>query len=50
MDALKLSARALAKALDVPHNRISAILKGERAITADIALRLAAYFGAGSDV
>ncbi|NIR29679.1 MAG: HigA family addiction module antidote protein, partial [Gammaproteobacteria bacterium] len=50
MEALGLSARALAEALDVPHNRISAILKGQRAITADTALRLAAYFGTSPEV
>lgn len=45
LDELGLSARAFAAAIDVPHNRISAILSGRRAITADTALRLAAYFG-----
>lgn len=42
---LGLSARAFGAALNVPHNRVSAILKGTRAITADTALRLARYFG-----
>ena len=42
---LGLSARAFADALDVPHNRIAAILRGERSITADTALRLSRYFG-----
>ena len=42
---LGLSANALAKALDVPTNRVTAILKGERGITADTALRLCRYFG-----
>ncbi len=45
---LGMSANALAKALDVPANRISAILKGRRAITADTALRLAQFFGASA--
>ena len=40
-----LTANALALALRVPANRIGAILKGERGITADTALRLACYFG-----
>jgi addiction module HigA family antidote len=35
----------LARDLDVPPNRISAIVNGTRAITADSALRLGAYFG-----
>ena len=42
---LGLSANALAKALGVPTNRITAILKGQRGITADTALRLSRYFG-----
>jgi addiction module HigA family antidote len=42
---LGLTARAFAGALKVPHNRISAILNGQRGISADTALRLAAYFG-----
>lgn len=41
---LGLSANALAKALNVPANRITAIINGHRAITADTALRLARYF------
>ena len=39
-----LSANRLAEHLGVPPNRISAILKGDRAITADTALRLANCF------
>ena len=42
---LGLTARAFAAALKVPHNRISAILNGQRGISADTALRLATYFG-----
>ena len=42
---LDLSANALSKALDVPVNRITAILNGQRGVTADTALRLARYFG-----
>jgi antitoxin HigA-1 len=44
LDALGMSANALARALDVPPNRITEILKGTRAISADTALRLARYF------
>ena len=44
MEPLDLSANALAKALHVPPNRITAILNGTRSITADTALRLARYF------
>ncbi|BCX89883.1 antitoxin HigA-1 [Methylomarinovum tepidoasis] len=45
MEPLGLSANALAKALKVPANRITAILHGGRSITADTALRLGRYFG-----
>lgn len=44
MEPLGLSANALAKALHVPPNRITAIPNGTRSITADTALRLARYF------
>jgi len=42
---LDMSARAFAKELGVPANRITAILNEERGITADTALRLARYLG-----
>ena len=42
---LGLSASALARALDVPTNRVTTILKGQRGVTADTALRLSRYFG-----
>ena len=45
MAPLGLSAAALAGALHVPANRITAIIKGQRGLTADTALRLARYFG-----
>ena len=45
LEALSLSANALAKELDVPVNRITAILHGQRGVTANTALRLARYFG-----
>lgn len=45
LEELDLSANALAQALHVPANRISAILKGQRGITADTALRLSRFFG-----
>ena len=41
---LGLTANALAKAIEVPANRITAILKGERGITGDTALRLGTFF------
>ena len=45
IDALEVSAKAFAEALDVPGNRITSILKGQRGITADTALRLSRYLG-----
>ena len=42
---LGLSQSALAEALDVTPMRVSQIVRGQRAITADTALRLARYFG-----
>ena len=44
LETLDLSANALSKALGVPVNRITAILNGQRGVTADTALRLARYF------
>ena len=41
---LGLSARALAKALGVPANRLTEIMRGERDVSADTAIRLARYF------
>ena len=49
MKPLDLSARALARALKVPHNRVLAIIEGKRAVTADTALRLARYFGGSAE-
>ena len=45
IEELGLSANALARALDVPTNRVTAILNGQRGVTADTALRLSRYFG-----
>ena len=40
-----ISAYKLAKDIGIPQTRISEILKGNRRITADTALRLSKYFG-----
>jgi addiction module HigA family antidote len=45
LQELGMSANALAKELGVPTNRITAILRGRRGVTADTALRLSRYFG-----
>ncbi len=39
-----MKANTLAKALEIPANRITAIIKGQRGITGDTAVRLAALF------
>lgn len=39
-----ITANALAKAIGVPANRITAILKGDRGITGDTAIRLGTFF------
>lgn len=45
---LKISARALAAKIDVPPNRITEIVRGERAVSADTAIRLGIHFGTTS--
>jgi addiction module HigA family antidote len=49
LDALKMSAAALARRLKVPTNRVTEILNGQRAITGDTALRLAHFFGTSAE-
>ncbi len=44
MRPLRISINQLARDLGVPANRVSAIVNGKRAITADTALRLGTYF------
>ena len=45
LEPLGLSQNALALAINVPSNRINAIIRGQRSITADTDLRLTKYFG-----
>ena len=45
LSPLNISAYKLAKDLEIPQTRISEIIKGNRRITADTALRLSKYFG-----
>ena len=42
---LNITAYRLSKDIDIPQTRVSVILKGNRRITADTALRLSRYFG-----
>ncbi len=45
LEARQLSASQLARALHIPSNRITDIIRGRRGITADTALRLAQWLG-----
>src|ERR1700686_642904 len=42
---LNITAYRLAKDIEIPQTRVSEIVKGNRRITADTALRLSKYFG-----
>lgn len=50
MRPLGLSINALARDIHVPPNRISEIVHGKRAITADTALRLGKYFNVSPEL
>ena len=45
LEPLKITAYRISKELMIPQTRISEIIKGNRRITADTALRLSKYFG-----
>ncbi len=45
LNPMKISAYKLSKDIDIPQTRISQIIKGNRRITADTALRLSSFFG-----
>ena len=49
LEPFGLSAGALACAIGVPRNRLTGIVNGKRAITADTALRLGIYFGTSAE-
>ena len=49
LEALNMSAAALARRLKVPTNRITEIINGQRAITGDTALRLSHFFGTSAE-
>jgi addiction module HigA family antidote len=50
LEELGMTAAGLARELHVPTNRITPILNGTRAITADTALRLGHWFGTGPEL
>lgn len=45
LEPLGITAYKLSKAIDVQQTRISLIIKGERGITADTAIRFSKFFG-----
>jgi addiction module HigA family antidote len=45
LQEIGMSAAALARGIGVPVNRITAIINGQRGVTADTALRLGHWFG-----
>ena len=49
LEALGMTAAALARRIKVPTNRITEIINGQRAITGDTALRLAHFFGTSAE-
>lgn len=49
MVPLELSARALARDIEVPPNRITEILNGERSVSADTALRFSKRLGTSAE-
>jgi len=46
---LGMSAAELARKVDVPTNRITGILNGQRAVTGDTALRFSHFFGTSAE-
>ena len=50
MKPMDISINRLAQEIAVPPGRISAIVNGKRAITADTALRLGKYFGVSAEL
>src|SRR5689334_11824804 len=49
LSEIGVSMNALAEALRVPANRILGIVRGDRAVTPETALRLAQYFGTSAE-
>lgn len=50
LEPLGVSQNQLARDIDVPVSRVAGIVKGTRAITADTALRLGAFFGTSPEM
>ena len=49
LSALSMSAAELARRIEVPVNRITQILNGQRAVTVDTSLRLGRFFGTSAE-
>jgi len=49
LEEMNLSQYKLAVDIGIPHSRVTAIIKGRRAVTPDTALRLARYFGTSAE-
>ena len=49
LEALGMSAAELSRKLEVPTNRVTQILNGQRSITGDTALRLGHFFGVSAE-
>lgn len=49
LEELGMSATALARQIEVPTNRITEILNGQRSVTGDTALRLGRFFGTSAE-
>ena len=47
---LEMSAAAFSREVHVPTNRVTQMLRGQRSITADTALRFGYYFGTGPEL
>lgn len=49
LNELGISAAELARQIEVPTNRVTEIMNGQRAVTADTALRLGHWFGTSAE-
>jgi addiction module HigA family antidote len=49
LKALSVSAAELARQIEVPVNRVTGIINGQRGVTADTALRLGHWFGTSAE-
>lgn len=49
LEELGMSAAQLARQLNVPTNRVTQVLNGQRAVTGDTALRLGHFFGTSAE-